>query len=131
MDHVYVGLTQARPNCWLNVRCEGRKLSEKLSYSLLANAELSTKFLPNSLLIIILVSNLMNVIIGSYKFDCVCLEPHQLPWIYRKIRGGHTVDQIFTAKIYFSLPNNDEIKMQTLKNSQLTNKNKLILDRLV
>ena len=45
MGYVYVGLTQARPNCWLNVRCEGRKLSEKLSYSLLANAELITKFL--------------------------------------------------------------------------------------
>ena len=35
----------------------------------------------------------MNVIIGSwillkaYKFDFVCLEPHQLPWIHRKIRG--------------------------------------------
>jgi len=42
MGHVHVGLAQARSNCWLNGRCEGRKLSENLSYNLLANAELST-----------------------------------------------------------------------------------------
>ena len=66
MGYVYVGRAQARPNCWLNGRCEGQKLSEKLSYSLLANAELSTKLLPNSVLITILVSNLMNVITGSW-----------------------------------------------------------------
>ena len=66
MDHVYVGLAQACPNCWLNGRSEGRKLSENLSYSLLANAELSIKLLPNSVLIITLVSNLMNVITGSW-----------------------------------------------------------------
>ena len=40
----------------------------------------------------------MNVIIGSwillkaYKFDFVCLEPHQLPWIHRKIRGDRQDD---------------------------------------
>ena len=61
MDHVYVGLAQACSNSWLN-----GELSEKLSYSLLANAELSTKLLPNSVLIITLVSNLMNVITGSW-----------------------------------------------------------------
>jgi len=66
MGHVYVGLAQARPNCWLNGRCEGRKLRENLSYSLLANAELSTKLLPKSVLITILVSNLMKVITGSW-----------------------------------------------------------------
>jgi len=29
---------------------------------------------------------------------------------------GHTVDQIFIVKIFLSLPNNDEFKMQTPKN---------------